>query len=98
MLILKFQLKFSPKVIKVVIISVQMIDTKLLIDKTVDFMLASNISENEMLVSARRISSPFAKICEQLIGKYCFKTTSNFISRWKRDQRGNPCLIFIKNI
>ena len=64
MLILKFQLKFSPKVIKVVIISVQMIDTKLLIDKTVDFMIASNISENEMLVSARRISSPFAKICD----------------------------------
>ena len=65
-----------------------MFDLKLLIDTTVDLMISTNISENELLKSARQTSSPFAKICKILTGTYCFKTTSNLVSRWKRDQKG----------
>ena len=65
-----------------------MIDLNILSQATVAFMTNNQISSDEMLQSARRKSSPFAKICENIIGKYCFKTTTNFLSMWKRNQKG----------
>lgn len=65
-----------------------MVNLKLLSDATFQFMLNEKKTETDMLKSARQKTSPFSKICGLLTGKYCFKTVTNYMSQWKRNQNG----------
>ena len=60
-----------------------------IINRTLDFMIISKTQPNEMVQSPRKIFSPFGIICKKILGKYCFKTTTNLVSMWKRNQKGS---------